>query len=188
MTPTPGTYPTVEQLGCALEALGWQAEATNDRAATRVEMIGLLRFIVEVAQFELRDDPTATGQLAIGYKWGLDAKARQGTSTVKERAIRSLTLWLNLITYNAHRAGSEVITSLEASDPVYDSAAIADALTRALLQMMRVPGHVNPATGQQVAPVPPQVLSADLEAVTDYMLKANRQLAKTQQKLRRSGL
>jgi hypothetical protein len=184
MSSTPPEEIRVEHLGIALDALGWQPSLVSSRAATRAEMLGLLRFIVDAELLALAGDPTIEQEATAGYMTGLDTRSRQGARTDQEYANKYLTLWMNLIAMNVRRAGTEATTALDGADSDFGSAQVAEALMMGVLQLMRIPATRDETTGQRGgAPV----VRVALSKTGPFLREARERLETSRRKLKQLG-
>ncbi|QKW51498.1 hypothetical protein [Streptomyces buecherae] len=172
----------VENLGIALEALGWSPVPYLSRAATRTEMLGLLRFIVEaeLCMLELDEEEREIE----GYMAGLDTRARQETASDKEYAEVYLKHWANLIARGVRRNGFQSMAMLESYDTVGGAGAAAGALTFAVLQLLRIPGTREVATGEVGTP---RVVRVALEKARPFIHEARQHVDHGQRELKRLG-
>ncbi|MFJ4739111.1 hypothetical protein [Streptomyces sp. NPDC088775] len=183
MTSNPPKAISVEQLGVALDALGWHPSVANERAATRTEMLGLLRFIVDAELLQV-DEPGGEEEVSIGLMLGLETRARSSVSTEGEYAMAYLKLWLQLVAHQTLRVGADVATVVEAVDPTFGTGDIARALANALMQLLRVPAATGSEAFQAGSPL---AVKNALGAARPFIQEARQHLEDGRRKLKKGG-
>lgn len=142
---------SVEQLGGALDLLGFHPTASSKRALNRAEMLGILKFIVDAELHEAQDDVPFGGEVQHGYGIGAFARTAPGARSTQEHAQRQLELMVNLVAYNVAQAGSQVHTLVELADPTYGLAKVCAPLTNGL-SLLLLAAERMPREGEAAEP------------------------------------
>lgn len=127
---------SVEQLGAALDMLGWTPSTGNSRPATRAEMLGMLLFVVETEMRRYEDAKDTDAELQTGYMLALRSRALGVTSGVEEYAKVSLVTLIDLVARRQIRTAASVRAALEAAPESYGAERLIEPLSLAMRQLL----------------------------------------------------
>ncbi|MFH9731830.1 hypothetical protein [Streptomyces sp. NPDC017260] len=184
MTRTPAGDIPIEQLGAALDTLGFRVTADNPEAPNRGQMLGALLFIVE-SEMETLGDPTDDADVRSGYASGVHGVVQATTSSPEQYARGCTYVTARLLASRALRTGAGAQHALGFLDGVYGTGRMVESLALAVEQLLRVSG-VSRAE-EPLAADPPVVARSALDGARKHLQDARQQLEEGRRKLKRSG-
>lgn len=183
MSSTPVRDISIEQLGFALDALGWRVGLDNPEAPTRAAMLGTLLFVV-VSELQSLDDPAEDADMLVGYGSGIGSVVRATTTTEEQFARGCNYVVMTLLESRVRRVGAAAKQALSVLDETFGTAQIVESLALALEQFMRVPTAFDPVT--KMNSYSPADIKRSLSAARPHLAVARQQLEAVRRKVKQS--